>query len=280
MYANVSVKKYKLNSDNTYTLIGTDNFIGVNGYTKFLDGYNKTNTNTNLVLLTNNNKPIYYDRTMAIPFVNIFIDSVLGDKFELNYSDLRGRNIVNTVIVAITDSASKTMLKIPFTTTLNKYDKGNNLELKFTKADTTVYSYSFKVLPVCEPKYTPIVCTFINRFGGWEFLTFFKAQTSNYNVKGTSYNLLPDSIDYNATKGQSKSFNINGKQSIKLNTGWLPEDYNDVIQDLLLSENVLLDGVPVEVKTQSQSIRTSLQDRNINFEIEFDYAFNLINNVV
>lgn len=280
MYANVSVKKYKLNSDSTYTLIGTDNFIGVNGYTKFLDGYNKTNTNTNLVLLTNNNKPIYYDRAMAIPFVNIFIDSVLGDKFELNYSDLRGRNVVNTVIVATTDSASKTMLKIPFTTTLNKYDKGNNIELKFTKADATVYSYSFKVLPVCEPKYTPIVCSFINRFGGWEFLTFFKAQTSNYNVKGTSYNLLPDSIDYNATKGQSKSFNINGKQSIKLNTGWLPEEYNDVIQDLLLSENVLLEGVPVEVKTQSQSIRTSLQDRNINFEIEFNYAFNLINNVI
>lgn len=280
MYANVSVKKYKLNTDNTYTLLGTDSFIGVNGYTKFLDGYNKTNTNTKLVLFTNNNKPIYYDRDLAIPYLNIFVDSAIGDKFELNYSDLRGRNVVNDIIIATTDSATKTMLKIPFTTTLNKYDKGNNIELKFTKADATVYSYSFKVLPVCEPKYTPVVCTFINRFGGWEFLTFFKAKLSNYNVKGTSYNLLPDAIDYNPTRGQSRSFNINAKQSIKLNTGWLPEQYNDVIQDLLLSENVLLDNVPVEVKTQSQAIRTSLQDRNINFEIEFDYAFNLINNVI
>jgi hypothetical protein len=281
MFANVSVKKYKLNSDNTYTLLGTDTFIGVNGYTKFLDGHNKTNTNTNIVLFTNNNKPIYYDRSKSdLPYVNLFIDSATGDKFELNYSDLRGRNVVNDIIVETTDSATKTMLKIPFTTTLNKYDKGNNIELKFTKADETVYSYSFKVLPVCEPKYTPIVCTFINRFGGWEFLTFFKAQMSNYNVKGTSYNLLPSGIDYNPTKGQSKSFNINGMQTIKLNSGWLPEEYNDTIQDLLLSEVVLLDNVPVEVKTQTQAIKTSLQDRNINFEIEFGYSFNLINNVI
>lgn len=280
MYARVDVKKYKQNTDLSYTLIDTDSFIGVNGFTKFIDGYNKTNTNTNIVLFTNNNKPIYYDRSLAIPFLNVFVDSALGDKFELNYSDLRGRNVVNDILIETTDSATKTMLKIPFTTTLNKYDKGNNIELKFTKDDETVYSYSFKVLPVCEPKYTPVVCTFINRFGGWEFLTFFKAQMSSYNVKGTSYNLLPSAIDYNPTKGQSKSFNINGKQMIKLNSGFLPEEYNETIQDLLLSETVLLDNVPVEVKTQMQGIKTSLQDRNINFEIEFEYSFNLINNVI
>lgn len=280
MYANVEVKKYKQNTDLSYTLIDTNSFIGVNGFTKFLDGYNKTNTNTNLILFTNNNKPIYYDRSLAIPFFNVFVDSALGDKFELNYSDLRGRNVVNDILIETTDSATQTMFKIPFTTTLNKYDKGNNIELKFTKADATEYSFSFKALPVCEPKYSPVVCTFINRFGGWEFLTFFKVQTSNYTAKGTSYNLLPSAIDYNPTKGQSKSFNINGMQTIKLNSGWLPEEYNETIQDLLLSEVVLLDNVPVEVKTQTQSIKTSLQDRNINFEIEFGYSFNLINNVI
>jgi hypothetical protein len=53
-----------------------------------------------------------------------------------------------------------------------------------------------------------------------------------------------------------------------------------LIQDLLLSETVLLDGKPVEVKTQATTLKTSLQDKNINYEIEFDYAFNLINNVI
>ncbi len=91
---------------------------------------------------------------------------------------------------------------------------------------------------------------------------------------------MQDSINYNASKGQSKSFNINGKQSVKLSSGFVPENYSDLIQDLLLSETVLLDGQPVEVKTQGTTLKTSLIDKNINYEIEFEYAFNLINNVI
>jgi hypothetical protein len=75
-------------------------------------------------------------------------------------------------------------------------------------------------------------------------------------------------------------FNVNGNQSIKLSSGFVPENYSDLIQDLLLSETVLLDGLPVKVKTQSTTLKTSLIDRNINYEIEFDYSFNLINNVI
>jgi hypothetical protein len=125
-----------------------------------------------------------------------------------------------------------------------------------------------------------VICSYINRFGGWQFLTFFKTRIDNISTKGTSYNQLQDSINYSVSKGQSKSFNINGKQSIKLSSGFVPENYSDLIQDLLLSETVLLDGLPVEVKTQATTLKTSLIDRNVNYEIDFEYAFNLINNVV
>ena len=155
-----------------------------------------------------------------------------------------------------------------------------NTAIKYYLNGVNTLTYNFTVKPICEPKYTPVVCSFINRFGGWQFLTFFKAQTNNISVKGTSYRLNQDSISYNPNRGQSKSFNINGGQVVKLNTGWIPENYNDIIQDLLLSECVLLDGKPVEVKTQSTDLKTSLKDRNINYEIEFTYSFDLINNVI
>ena len=92
--------------------------------------------------------------------------------------------------------------------------------------------------------------------------------------------MLPDAVDYNTSRAQTKSFNINGSKNIRLNTGWVPENYSELIQDLLLSETILLDGVPVEVKTTATDLKTSLKDRNINYEIEFTYGFNLINNVV
>lgn len=274
MWVNVQVKRYKETSVGVYSLLDTTTYLGTNGFTSFLNGYNFTNSSNSFMLLSDNTKEIFYDITKDFPYVDILINITEGDTIEAKYKDLRGRNeeVVNYI-------AEKGMLKIPFTTTNIKYYKGNTLDIVYTSGeDVTIYSY--KVTPVCEPKYSPVVCSYINRFGGWQFLTFFKAQSNNISVKGSNYNLLPDSIDYNTSKGQSKSFNINGKQSVKLNTGFVPENYFDLIQDLLLSETVLLDNKPVEVKTQASQVKTSLMDRNINYEIEFDYSFNLINNVI
>jgi hypothetical protein len=92
--------------------------------------------------------------------------------------------------------------------------------------------------------------------------------------------LTQSAINYNTAIGQFKTFNTNGKQTVKLNTGWVDENYSELITDLLLSETVLLDGKPVTVKTQSSDFKTNLKDKNINYEIEFEYAFNLINDVI
>jgi hypothetical protein len=69
-------------------------------------------------------------------------------------------------------------------------------------------------------------------------------------------------------------------QKIKCNTGWVYENYSELIQDLLLSEVVLLDNKPVVVKSQNFDIKTSLKDKNINYEIDFEYSFGLINDVI
>jgi hypothetical protein len=270
MWVNVQVKRFKETSVGTYSLLDTTTYLGTNGYTQYLDGYNYTNASNTFMLLSDNSKEIRYDITKSIPYVNVLISPESGDVITATYKDLRGRN---ELVFGYTET--KGMLKIPLTTTSVKYNKGNTLTISYNDND-----YVYNVMPICEPKYSPVICSFINRFGGWQFLTFFKAQTNNINVTGSNFNLLQDSIDYNTSKGQSKSFNINGKQSVKLSSGFVPENYSDLIQDLLLSETVLLDGKPVEVKTQATTLKTSLQDKNINYEIEFDYAFNLINNVI
>jgi hypothetical protein len=270
MWVNVQVKRYTEATLGTYTLLDTTTYLGTNGYTLFLDGYNHTNASNTFMLLSDNTKEIRYDITKDIPYVNVLINPDSGDVITAKYKDLRGRNEVT-----VNYTETKGMLKIPLSTTSVKYNKGNTLTISY---NDTVFIY--KVTPVCEPKYSPVICSYINRFGGWQFLTFFKTRTDNIDVKGSNYNLLQDSINYNTSKGQSKSFNINGKQTVKLSSGFVPENYSDLIQDLLLSETVLLDGEPVEVKTQGSTLKKSLQDRNINYEIEFDYAFNLINNAI
>lgn len=270
MWANVEVKRFKETSVGSYALLDTTTYLGTNGYTLFTDGYNYTNASNTFMLLSDNTKEVKYDIEKSIPYVNVLIKPNEGDVITATYKDLRGRN---ELVVEYTET--KGMLKIPLSTTNIKYNKGNTLTITYNST-----TFQYRATPICEPKYSPVICSYINRFGGWQFLTFFKTRIDNINVEGSNYNLLQSSINYNVSKGQSKSFNINGKQTVKLNTGFVPENYSDLIQDLLLSETVLLDGKPVEVKTQAATLKTSLQDKNINYEIEFDYAFNLINNVI
>lgn len=281
MWCYVRIKRWKESTYGNYgaTPIDTIDYIGVNGYTKYLDGYNKTDPSNHLVVLGDTNKEIQY--TLGeIPFVNAVVNTSLGDKVDIVYKDLNGRNEITSILIATTDAATINMLAIDLSTSSVKYKCGNTLTIRYWSAGEIVTSKTFRVIPVCEQKYTPVVCSFINRFGGWQFLNFFKAQTNSISVGSTSFRMMPDAIDYDVNRPQTVGFNINGSQSTVLNTGWVPENYSDLIQDLLLSETILLDGKPAECKTTSTSLKTSAMDRNINYTIEFEYAYNLINNSI
>lgn len=279
MWCNVTIKRYKETTFGTYSLLDTTYYYGVNGYTKYLDGYNKTDVSNKFIILADNTKEIQYSLGL-IPSVNIAINTTLGDKIEVVYKDLNGRNAVTTTLLATSDASKKDMLKVDLSTISKKYNCGNTATFNYYVSSVLTISKTFRVIPVCEVKYTPVVCAFINRYGGWQFLNFFKAQTNSIKVDGTTYKVMPDVINYNTSRPQTNGFNINGTQTITLNTGWVPENYSDLIQDLMLAEVVLLDGKPADCKTSSTNLKTSLMDRNINYTIDFEYAYNLINDVI
>jgi hypothetical protein len=275
------VKRYKLVGI-TYTLLDTIEYVGVNGFTTYTQGVNVITDFFTTGFLSNKliSKNILKSSSSLKSYVNYLVDFYPGFQLDIIYVKLDESYSISQSITGLNGIYN---FKIPLTlypTNVNFID-GNRLDVNLYNdideqiAVDVIYTYINE-----ECKYTPVECTFINSFGGWEFLTFFKAQTNSINVKGSDYNLLPDAVDYNIYKGQSKVFNINGSQTVKLNTGWVDENYNELIHDLLLSETVLLDNKPVKVKTQSLTYKTQLKDKMINFELDFEYAFNLINNVI
>jgi len=278
-WCNVSIKRYKETSAGSYTLVDTTTYAGVDGYNNYIGGYNQTNPLNNYCLLADNTKEIQYNLG-SIPYVNVLINNALGDKLDVEYKDTSNTNVITTPVFGTGVSAGKYMYKVPLTTSSANYNNGTITTLKYFVGGTLTYSSIFNVTPICESKYTPVQCSFINRFGGWQFLTFFKAQTNQLTVSSTMYNLLPSAYNYNAYKGQSKAFNFNARQTVTLNTGFVPQNYSDLIQDLMLSEVVLLDNKPVTLKTNQTDLKTIIQDKNINYTIDFEYAYNLLNNVI
>jgi hypothetical protein len=225
-------------------LIEEEDFICLNGYNNYSSGYNQV-TDADILPLFNSDIKNYV-KDFDTNYVNFFLEEGI---YDTSYD-----------FITVT---SRGMWKYPI------LQATENVETDFFYAEQ-----------LCEPIYTPIVCKFINRFGGWQFLTFFKANQQGIDVTSKDYNLLPSSIDYNPLQGQKQRFNFQGKQKVKCNTGWVDENYSELIQDLLLSQVVLLDNKPAIVKSQSADIKTHLKDKNINYEVEFEYNFGLINDVI
>ena len=271
----VKVERYSIEGGGD-KFVDETTYVATNGYTKYLDGYNQSTTDT-IIPLTNDLQTIYYNRDSGnIPYINLlFLNSAGTESLDIRWIELNSSTIIESTGIAEVGDFN---YAIALANELIDYDNGNRLRI--INDNTLDIIATYKVIPICEPKYTPVLCSFINAKGGWQFLTFFKAQTNNINVKGSTYKMMPSALDYNIAQPQTKSFNINGTQSVKLNTGWVDENYSDIITQLLLSETVLLDGKPVDVKSQSSTLKTSLKDKMINYEIDFDYAFGLINDVI
>ena len=272
---------YNVADDKTWVLVREINYIGVSGFNNYLGGANQ-NTTAPIVYLTNPTITQYYNETLAqdkLPYFNVLIAHDGVSLTEAKWTNRRYDTSSTQVLLDDSFAADTYIFMIPAKDAgIADHNFGNDIIIESELTGTLQPTVTF--LPVCESKYTPVICEFINRFGGWQYLTFFKAQTNAISVKGSEYNLLPSAINYNVNKGQSKVFNINGTQTIKLNTGFVDENYSELITDLLLSETVLLDAKPVTVKTQGSDLKTSLKDRLINYEIDFEYAYNLINDVV
>ena len=71
-----------------------------------------------------------------------------------------------------------------------------------------------------------------------------------------------------------------------MNTGYISEEYNEVIRQLLLSEQVWMTKLtdeelvlPLNVVSNSLTYKTSVNDKLVDYTLDFEYAYDKINNI-
>lgn len=284
----VKVKTYYSTTPNNAspTLLDTTTYVATNGYTNYLNGcnYSLNFTFIPMNLFQQNKVYKYYDSTIGVyEYLSFFIDYTNdADEYIARYTNFDASPTVSDELILSGEPEEEYLFSIPISLGGIYYTEGNKIEI--LKNEEVIATYIFKT--ECETKYKPIRVDYINRLGAWDFITFFKARTENWEVKNKEYQLLPNDINYNQLRGESKAFNYEAKKSIKLNTGWVEEYYNELIKDLMVSETILLydyeeeTQTTVKLKTMATDLKTSLQDKMINYQIEFEYNFNQINNVI
>jgi hypothetical protein len=253
----------------TYTIIDTIQFCAVNGYSNVEDGINLDLTKTKAYLLLANPLIKVYWNTI-IPYYN-FICREKDVDYTAKWLDKAGTVLKSQTFYTGVDEFFNYAIPLVYQTSVRVeiYNESSELLVRVETEE------------ICEPKYPVQIMWFVNKFGGWNHFAFFKASYNSIDVKNSDYALMQKEVEYDYRKGQTKPFNINGNGSIKVNSGWVTEDYFEWVQDMMLSDTILLSpATPVVIKTTSMQKKTELKDKNINYTLEFDFANKLINNIV
>ena len=272
----------------------TNQYLIQEGFNKFKEGVNYVTEPTAMV--TANHLQYNSGSNIVIP---VNAERVNKVDWKLN-----GSTIATTTI---TDDGTSQQ-KIEYAsrgTGIQEYD-----EALITYDTSSTRSITLSEVEEC--KYTKYKITFLNRWGALQDLFFFKksidtldTRRENFNrsifkAKEVTYEEVDEDCEstttynsYSTTAHADKSFNANGRESIQLNTGFVPDSMNETFEELMISEYVwLMDEsplaigetllsrvIPVKLKDSSFTYKTGLNDRLINYTMNFEKAFDLANNI-
>jgi hypothetical protein len=269
-YCNVKLIRYKL-IGSTYTLIDTVQYFGFKGYIDQKDGINIDYVNC---LLDQKTYYYHYDSSKThltlpagdITFYNIF-DVDNGDFYSIKYTDLvTGYTSYKT----INSQGWKQIYRvIP-----DFWVHGNKVELR-NGSDVVLATYYFKPLEECI--YTPVTLDFINKYGAWQREFLFKNSTDFVNVENKSYkNYRAIPTTFNEQESLVTTFNSNGNETIKCNTGFVEENFKDTIKQLLLSDRILINNRPATITTNQIELQKNINNKLINYALDLTFSNSII----
>ena len=132
------------------------------------------------------------------------------------------------------------------------------------------------------------VMCYINRYGVWDYLSMRGRASEQISQSRTNFDrrvAVNSSISgrLEIPKGISEKGTVAviGGKSITLNTGFVKNEQNKQVQDLLLSRQhfSFVENQNVLIKTSGLAIRKESDKNLVNYELEFELAGNLIQNI-
>ena len=240
----------------------TSTYIALDGYGYFEEGANPE-----------------LSRNALISADNIYLPENTAGNFPI-FAEGVGKVIIDSNTTQITDNGN-TNQKVQYITI-----PANSSTILVYDTDDSTLRKTITVTNICEPKFTPYKITFVNKFGVFENMFAFKKSSEVSNVTDELFkrNIVTNaSSNYNTYDNQKSRMNVNAQTSLTLNTGFIKEDMNQTIEELFYSENVYIryedKTLAVIPTSKSLQYKTVLNDKLINYTVQFDFAFDRINNV-
>jgi hypothetical protein len=138
----------------------------------------------------------------------------------------------------------------------------------------------------CVQKYPNVRIKWKNRFGQFDWLNFYGVSQNGMQVDRQVYQPQIGSWDsstlsYNNYDAQIKPYVVNAKQNLLVNSQILPQSYNDIFKELLVSDEIYWiydednnDVRPIAINQNSIQFKTGVVDKTIQYTFTFDWAQN------
>jgi hypothetical protein len=143
---------------------------------------------------------------------------------------------------------------------------------------------------VCTQKYPNIRIKWKNRFGQFDYYNFNMVNRQSFTTEKRTYQPQlgtweGSSLSYQRYNSSNLNYVVDSKQSISVNSYWLPEEYNDCLKELLVSDEIywVYDEPnayvrPLTIATQNIVFKTGVVDHLIQYQFDFNFgqAYKLI----
>ena len=136
---------------------------------------------------------------------------------------------------------------------------------------------------VCQQKYPNIRIKWKNRFGQFDYLNFDMVNRQSMSTSKRSYqpqigSFTQRTLSYNEYDTQTLNYVVDANQTISCNTNWLSEDYNDILKQLLVSDEIYwmqynTNAVkPLTIVTSNIQFKTGVVDKLIQYQFDFQFG--------
>lgn len=155
---------------------------------------------------------------------------------------------------------------------------------------STALGQSIQYDIVCNQKYPNIRIKWKNRYGQFDYYNFNMVNKQSFQTERKTYQPQLGTwegtgLSYQKYDSSNLNYIVDSKQSISVNSYWLPEDYNDILKELLVSDEIywVYDEPnayvrPLTIATQNIVFKTGVVDHLIQYQFDFNFgqAYKLI----
>lgn len=142
----------------------------------------------------------------------------------------------------------------------------------------------FNYQVICDYYYEPVRIAYKNKYGQFDFINFYKRHNNTFNTDQRVYQ--PQLGSWNASTLEVDGFQtkqqryiVDATQILECNTDWLAEGYNNLMQQLLVSDEIYWMysqknsnrvTIPLTIKTNNLQFKTGVNNKLIQYTITFD----------